>query len=51
MKVDYMKKVEQWKQVKITDGTHIGIINHIGQRVPTFKNMERRLIKELRSCR
>ena len=51
MKVDYMKKAEQWKQVKIKDRTHLGIINHVGQRVPTFKNMERRLIKELQACR
>lgn len=45
--VDYIKKVEQWKCVKIADKTHTGIINHIGQRVPTFKNMERQLIKAL----
>lgn len=47
--------VKGWKfedqQVKIKDRIHLNIINHIGQRVPTFKNMERRLIKELQACR
>ena len=47
--------VKGWKKeeqtVTIKDRTHLNIINHIGQRVPTFKNMERRLIKELRACR
>jgi len=44
-------KVKGWKKelqaVKVKDRTHLGIINHVGERVPTFKNMERRLIKEL----
>lgn len=33
--------------VKIKDRTHLPFRNHVGERVPTFKNMERRLIKEL----
>ena len=36
--------------VTIRKRTHLGFRNHVGQPVPTFKNMERRLAKALRDC-
>ena len=46
--------VKGWKhedqKVAIKDKTHLPFRNHVGERVPTFLNMQRRLIKELRNA-
>jgi hypothetical protein len=44
--------IKGWKREEQTVGiknrTHLKFINHVGERVPTFKNMERQLIKSLK---